>query len=165
MKRPQLALITSVFFLVGVSAPLLRADPSPSTRPATTQATGRVAYPVLRGLILKQDASKAGAYTKDHEVWGVLTEFVAKGQPVTIVALDDGNASIYLGTGGGFIGGFGHESCRRAAKSVCASADPLVPKARRVAELPLPEEGTWQFSHPHAHRDLPGLGHAGGGGK
>jgi hypothetical protein len=57
----------------------------------------------------------------------------------TVVAMADGNASVYLSSGGGSIGGGKtHESVRLAAQKALLIASEILPKMRRVTQYPLP---------------------------
>jgi hypothetical protein len=77
--------------------------------------------------------------------WGVLMETSYENASVTIFALSDGNASIYLSTGGGFIGGVGQESVRRAAVNMVRVAATLVSELTPTATFPLPDRGRTTF--------------------
>lgn len=77
--------------------------------------------------------------------WGVVME---KGVPegsYTLVALTDGNASIYLSSGGGSIGGGAHETIRKAAQAMVALAATFQPQATATKEFPLPRNGQTIF--------------------
>jgi hypothetical protein len=57
----------------------------------------------------------------------------------TIVAVSDGTVSIYLSSGGGFIGGGqAHESIRRAGAHALSVAKELQPKMIPTTQFPLP---------------------------
>ncbi|HUA86813.1 MAG TPA: hypothetical protein VMB85_23310 [Bryobacteraceae bacterium] len=68
--------------------------------------------------------------------WGV-TEGSA-----TVVALSDGHASIYLSSGGGYLGGSqSHESIRNAARAAVAAAAEFQPQMKLTSTFPLPRQG------------------------
>ena len=77
--------------------------------------------------------------------WGVLMETTYDEASVTVFALSDGNASIYLSTGGGFIGGAGHEAVRRAAIDLVRVAGTLVSLLSPTKTFPLPDRGRTIF--------------------
>ena len=56
----------------------------------------------------------------------VVCEFTLAGGSVTIPAHNDGNASMYLSSGGGVIGGFAHSNVRSAAMALCTLAETLL---------------------------------------
>jgi hypothetical protein len=72
-------------------------------------------------------------------------DWVVGNGTVTIVAVSDGNASIYLSNGGGFMGGGSHESVRNAAKRMVAAAVECQRHAHPTSTYPLPERGTVNF--------------------
>jgi len=60
----------------------------------------------------------------------------------TVVAFSDGHASIYLSSGGGFLGGAeSHDSIRNAAKRMVAIAAECQPQAHPTKSYPVPERG------------------------
>ena len=77
--------------------------------------------------------------------WGVLMETTYEEASVTVFAVSDGNASIYLSTGGGFIGGVGHEAVRRAAVNMVRVAGTLASLLSPAETYPLPDRGRTIF--------------------
>ncbi len=68
--------------------------------------------------------------------WGLATG------TATVVALSDGNASVYLSSGGGSIGGAqSHESIRKAGKKMLAVAAECQPQTQATTSYPLPQTG------------------------
>jgi hypothetical protein len=63
----------------------------------------------------------------------------------TVVAFSDGNASVYLSSGGGFIGGSSHESIRKAAQKMVAIAAAFQPDAIATTTYPLPRHAQVVF--------------------
>jgi hypothetical protein len=63
----------------------------------------------------------------------------------TVVALGDGNASIYLSGGGGYLGGVSHESIRVAAQKAVEVAGDVQPQMKPTTAYPLPERGQIVF--------------------
>ena len=57
----------------------------------------------------------------------------------TVVALSDGTASIYLSSGGGFIGGQSKEPINNAAKQAVLLAASCQPESPPTTTFPLPE--------------------------
>jgi hypothetical protein len=72
--------------------------------------------------------------------WGI-----EKGS-ATVVAIADGTASVYLSSGGGFIGGGqSHESIRVAAKRTVELAVEVQPLMRSTTTYPLAQRGQANF--------------------
>jgi hypothetical protein len=95
-------------------------------------------------------ASKSKDYgitvAKPTEIWAVVMDQGMKpNSSFSIVALSDGNASIYVSTGGGVVGGYDHEQVRRAAtdfvRLVNSQQQNLVP----VTSYPLPKPDVVTF--------------------
>lgn len=101
----------------------------------------------LRNQILELDAGTAGVSepTANHGVWGVLMETGYAKATVTLVALRDGTASLYFETGGGVIGGAGHEKVRGVAMAMATLADDFVDKCVQAEVFPLPPVGDVVF--------------------
>ena len=57
----------------------------------------------------------------------------------TVVALSDGNASVYMSNGGGYLGGASHEPIREAARNMVAAATEIQKQTTATTAYPLPE--------------------------
>jgi hypothetical protein len=104
-------------------------------------------YVALRHQALNRSRVELGL-TKPYEAtkpWGVLMEITYDEASVTVFALSDGDASIYLSTGGGFIGGAGHEAVRHAAVAMVRVAGTLVSLLSPTETFPLPDRGRTIF--------------------
>ena len=89
--------------------------------------------------ITRQKAGLGATYAAT-EPWGVIMDWVVSDATATVVAFSSGHASIYLSTGGGFIGGESHESVRNAAKKMVAVAADCQPHTHPTSEYPLPQK-------------------------
>ncbi|MGH9727889.1 MAG: hypothetical protein ACRD4V_04790 [Candidatus Acidiferrales bacterium] len=58
---------------------------------------------------------------------------------ITVVAICDENASVYLSTGGGYIGAQAQESIRHAAENMITLAKELRPQMQPTTSYPLPQ--------------------------
>lgn len=63
----------------------------------------------------------------------------------TLVCIADGSASIYFSTGGGVIGGGGHESVRLAAMSMLKRAESVSDQLEKTKDYPLPQRDSVRF--------------------
>jgi hypothetical protein len=103
-------------------------------------------YTGLRDQMLRLTPAEAGITLQPGErVWMVLMEIGYPEAVATVVALRDGNASVYLSTGGGWIGGSGHETVRQAAQRVNYVADRYLDRMTPTTEFPLPTPGQVLF--------------------
>lgn len=80
------------------------------------------------------------------EVVGVAMEFAVPSAVCLVFGLRDGSASMYLSSGGGFIGGHGRPEINAAAKRLVETARPFAASFPRVHEYPLPTAGQVRFS-------------------
>jgi len=98
-------------------------------------------YQGLRLQILQGSRKKFGlaAGASHNDPWGVVMDWGMARGTATVTALWDGNASIYLSSGGGSIdGGHSHESIRKAAQNAVMVAAKLQPAMRATTKYPLP---------------------------
>ncbi len=63
----------------------------------------------------------------------------------TVLALSDGTASVYLSSGGGYIGGQSHETIRNAAQRTVIVAEEVEPQMHITTTYPLPPPGGVAF--------------------
>jgi hypothetical protein len=89
-------------------------------------------------LNVKLDAAEATPY-------GILMETGRPTATVTLVSFSTGDASLYFSTGGGVIGGVGHESVRTAAQAFVNATIPFLAKMQSATETPTPSVGTTRF--------------------
>jgi hypothetical protein len=76
--------------------------------------------------------------TERSQALVTICEHALFGATVTFVAHNDGNASMYLSTGGGIIGGKAHRTVRDAARALCATAETLAPTIPVAPDIPAP---------------------------
>ena len=80
------------------------------------------------------------------EPWGVIMDSsFTDGGSYTVVAIVDGSASIYLSSGGGFMGGIAHDNIRKAAKAMVNAGTTLQSKMAPTTSFPLPKGGETSF--------------------
>jgi hypothetical protein len=72
-------------------------------------------------------------------------EFEFEGVMHSIVAMWDGNASVYCMPGIALIGGVAHESVREAAIALIKTAEPFEASALPTAKFPYPDPGRISF--------------------
>jgi hypothetical protein len=104
-------------------------------------------YPELRRQGLDASREKFGlpAKSRSNEPWGVVMDWALGSGTATIVALSDGNASIYRSSGGGHIGGKSHDSIRKSAQKAVAVAGEFQSFVRANGDYSLPKQGTIIF--------------------
>ncbi|HET8637793.1 MAG TPA: hypothetical protein VFL96_13170 [Acidobacteriaceae bacterium] len=106
------------------------------------------AYAGLRNLAFSSSRAEWGLPTpaSSADIWAVVMDTTCTdGRSYTVVAIEDGNASIYLSSGGGFIGGVSHEAVSAAAKILVRTAGQYLAQMRKVHSFPLPAPGDTTF--------------------
>jgi hypothetical protein len=99
----------------------------------------------LRRRVLTEPPSQYGLKTVAGDPWAVIMDMGFPGGAASLVCLVDGNASLYLTTGGGVIGGFAHEKVRKASIAFVQVAKGYRQQLSVVKEFPLPVEGRTSF--------------------
>lgn len=101
----------------------------------------------LRNMALTTKAKDIGIKTSDKHphVWGVLMETGLENDVASLVAFADGSTSLHLSSGGGMIGGGGHEAVRKVAADFIAMTENYLEKFRAVEDFPLPSNGRVRF--------------------
>jgi len=75
----------------------------------------------------------------DLPIWGVLMESGYPEGTATLFALSDGTTSLYLSSGGGIIGGQGHENVRQANTKFIKLANEFYESFKPCSSFPIPE--------------------------
>jgi hypothetical protein len=106
-----------------------------------SKAASKDAYQGLRSLAFQSSRAKLGLFptSTPTQPWGVIMDWGLTKGTATVVAFSDGSASVYLSSGGGFIGGASHESIREAAQKMVAIAAQCQAQAHATTTYPLPE--------------------------
>jgi hypothetical protein len=117
---------------------------------AGAQGPNRAApiYTEMRNSALSRTARDLDVTTRAGEVhaYGVVMDIDIDGATATIVAFVSGDASIYLSSGGGTIGGIGHPPVAAAARAAVASVSPAqLDGAALVTTYPRPNRGETRF--------------------
>jgi hypothetical protein len=105
-------------------------------------------YLQLRDAVLQSSRQKFGLPTASSrtEPFAVLMDWGISSGTVTAVAIADGNASVYLSSGGGAIGGGqSQESIRALAKKTVSMAAEMQPSMQFARAFPLPMQGEVTF--------------------
>ncbi len=101
----------------------------------------------LRELTLLSPPERLGIRSGEYceRVYGVLVDWPVAEFTVTIVALCDGNASLYTTSTFGIIDGFAHEPVRVAAIRLVKAAEDYYSDSRPTKEYPYPETNRVKF--------------------
>lgn len=101
----------------------------------------------LRMKMLKTIAEEIGLRksAEYQDVWGVIMDWPIGKETASVVALSDGNSSLYTTSAFGVIGGFGHENVRLAAQKFIRMANGYYKEAKTISEYPYPDQDKVKF--------------------
>lgn len=100
-------------------------------------------YEQLREMALRTTARDLGLAVTGSEpfVFGVVMDMDIDGETATLVSFETGDASLYLSTGGGMIGGGAHPNVAEASRRLVAAARPHLQDLSSVHAFPRPGRG------------------------
>jgi hypothetical protein len=136
---PILVAVAAVAFCLAIRS-RVQVSRTPAAAPADVHLG-------LRNQMLRNSRAKFSlpAAPGADETWGIVMDWGATKGTGTVPALADGTASVYLSSGGGFIGGIGQEPIRKAGQNAVAVAQELKTLTTATAACPLPERGQVTF--------------------
>lgn len=139
MNTSIVVAITVVVCMVGVFAySKVRAQKPGGADPAM--------YPKMRDQALSVSRAKLGLPPSSAPLAVIMDVRNSDGSSFTTVAFEDGTASIYLSSGGGFIGGSQrHESLKNAGLNMLSTAASTLRSMAIVQSHPLPDKGHTSF--------------------
>jgi hypothetical protein len=105
------------------------------------------AYEGLRIMALSATPEQLGLSlpTDKTIVYGVIMDWEMDGATATTVSYQTGDASLYLSSGGGVIGGGQHENVNSAAKQFVSLAQTFLDKTTKTEKTPLPSTDEVKF--------------------
>jgi hypothetical protein len=116
-----------------------------ASQSAGSERSGAAAYLGLRNMALQNPPAKF-AVVRPGQPFTVLMDWGIPAGTATVAAYADGTASVYLSSGGGYIGGGqSHASIRDAAMKTVEIAGELKSFLHPATTYPLPERGQVTF--------------------
>ncbi|MFD2517596.1 hypothetical protein [Salinimicrobium flavum] len=104
-------------------------------------------YMEMRNMAFSTKAEQLGLPNiADDKVYGLITEMAMNPGSATVISFLTGDTSLYLSSGGGFIGAGQHEEVRQMLAQKVDRFQNYLSKARKIDEPSLPEEGTVNFN-------------------
>jgi hypothetical protein len=146
----KIALVIFAFVVALVVGLVLnRKSQQQTLRPSSRNSRGESSdvYLGLRNQILRSSRKELGitAPYSSTEPWGLLMDWKMPNGSATVVSLADGTASVYLSSGGGYIGGQSSEAVREAARRTVTVAQEFAPQMHGTTLYPLPNLGEVTF--------------------
>ncbi len=110
-------------------------------------AAGQNPYRGLRDMALHLTADKLGVHPAENETmaFGIVMDMGLPQGTATLVSFVTGDTSLYLSSGGGIIGGHGHEAVRLAAGKWLAVAREKIGLLSPTTDFSLPAAGDVRF--------------------
>jgi hypothetical protein len=147
-----------IILLTGIIFPLTACGQKPSVNENQTSVnqdtitqktiqTKTNTFEGLRNVALNVTPEQLGLKlsTDKTVVFGVIMDWDMEGTTVTTVSYQTGDASMYLSSGGGVIGGGTHKNVNRAAKTFVNTAQTYLSKAVRTETTKVPENNFVYF--------------------
>lgn len=113
---------------------------------AVTQDTIDNPFNDLRNMAFNATGEQLGLENlKGKEVFGVIMDWDLGEGIMTLITYQTGDASMYLSTGGGVIGGVHHENVNAASKRFVEQADKNISKTTETDLTPIPDRNCVRF--------------------
>ena len=113
----------------------------------TAKQTEQNHYDDMRKMAFSVTSEQLGLSGIDkNDVYGIVSEMDMNGATATVVTYLTGDTSLYLSTGGGFIGAGQHESIQKVVKKYVENGQRYVEKATKVEKAELPKSGMTNFN-------------------
>jgi hypothetical protein len=150
MKKPMTYIIIAVILIIGITL-FMKSTNKGKTQIAeqnsTEKQTEQNPYVDMRNMAFTVTSEQLGINQIDkNEVYGIVSEMDMDGGSVTVVTYVTGDASIYLSSGGGFIGAGQHESVQKVVKEYVKNGQNYLEKATKVEKSELPKSGMANFN-------------------
>lgn len=138
-----------IFFLTsckGQSSKEKTAQTDKAANQTVSQETGGNPFSDLRNMAFHVTAEQLGLENiNDNEVYGVIMDWDLGEGIMTLITYQTGDASMYLSTGGGVIGGGQHENVNTATKRFVEQADKYISKTIETDSTPIPDKNCVKF--------------------
>ncbi len=104
-------------------------------------------YTRLRNMALETDPAKMGIAVDPNgqEPYGVIMDMGLSNGVATLVSFSTGDTSLYYSTGGGMLGGGGHQTVANASKRLVSLAGNYTSKMQKTITFPLPARDKVRF--------------------
>ena len=104
-------------------------------------------YTNMRNMALKVTADQLGVQfpPEQTKIYGIVMDWDLPEGTATLVTFLSGDASLYLSTGGGIIGGLGHDNVNQAIQAFIVKAEKYLSKTTKTETTPLPNKDGVHF--------------------
>ena len=150
MKKPMTYILIAVILFIGIALFMKSANKGKveiAERNSIEKQTEQNPYTDMRNMAFSVTSEQLGLSGIDkNDVYGIISEMDIDGGSVTVVTYVTGDASIYLSSGGGFIGAGQHESVQKVVKKYVKNGQKYLMKATKAEKNDLPKSGMANFN-------------------
>ena len=143
-------IIISVILIIGITLfmkSLNRGKTQITEQNSTEKQSEQNPYAEMRNMAFSVTSEQLGLSRIDkNDVYGIVSEMDMNGATATVVTYLTGETSLYLSTGGGFIGAGQHESVQKVVKKYVENGHIYIEKATKVEKSELPKSGMTNFN-------------------
>jgi len=144
-------IIIGIFALIAVgiliSCSNKKKKPTAEKIQSTENSAEQNPYMDMRNMAFSAKADQIGLENiADDKVYGLITEMDMNPATASVVSFLTGDTSLYLSTGGGFIGAGQHEEVREMVANKVDGFQKYLSRATKIDEPKLPEEGKVNFN-------------------
>ena len=150
MKKPMTYIIIAVILIVGITLFMKSANKGKTQieeQNSTEKQTEQNPYSDMRNMAFSATSEQLGlSGMEKNYVYGIVSEMDMNGATATVVTFSNGDTSLYLSSGGGFIGAGQHESVQKVVKKYVENGQKYIEKATKIEKAKLPESGMTNFN-------------------
>lgn len=141
-----IALTISLGIFLGCKPKNKTAENPNSEEAVDPSAQQENSFYALREMVLSVTPEQLGLQTSnDTHVYGIIMDWNIGDGIATVAAYQTGDASLYLSSGGGVIGGGQHENVRQVVLPYVQMGQRYLSKAEKAESTPLPNENSVRF--------------------
>lgn len=150
MKKPMIYILIGVILIIGITFFIISTNKGKTEKVeqnSTEKQTKQNPYTDMRNMAFSATSVQLGLDSIDqNEVYGIISEMDVDGGSVTVVTFATGDTSLYLSSGGGFIGAGQHDSVQEIVKRYVNNGQKYLEKSTKIEKLDLPKSGMANFN-------------------
>tara|TARA_R110002126_G_scaffold290629_2_gene448047 strand:+ start:742 stop:1320 length:579 start_codon:yes stop_codon:yes gene_type:complete len=137
--------IVTIGILIGCSNK--KEKPKAEKKELTEKSPEKNPFMDMRNMAFTAKAEQIGLENiADDKVYGLITEMSMNPGTASVISFLTGDTSLYLSSGGGFIGAGQHEKVRKIVAEKIEEFQIYLSKAEKIEEPELPKEGMVNFN-------------------
>ncbi|MBC3846424.1 hypothetical protein H8K90_08535 [Winogradskyella echinorum] len=150
MKKPMAYILIAVILIVGITL-FMKSSKKEKTEIVEQNSTEtqieQNPFTDMRNMAFTVTLEQLGLEgIGENVVYGIVSEMDMNGATATVVTFLSGDTSLYLSSGGGFIGAGQHESVQKVVKKYVENGQKYIGKATKIEKAELPKNGMTNFN-------------------